>query len=117
MEKVFRGKKFDKPIWIEGQTYKGDFRLLSKKEEVSYCTTANREEKILAPYMELPPLLKEFVMKETGISDTKMKVQHKSNRFTNARLAKEGEKPTLEIEMGIGKPHPTGASLYEGLKI
>lgn len=117
VDKVFRGKHFEKQLWIERAAYKADYKLLSKKEEDSYCTIANREEATISPYMELPPLLKEFVMKETGQSDIKMKVQHKTKQYSNARLAKEGEKATVEAVMGIGKPHPTAKSLYEGLNI
>lgn len=117
METVFRGKVLDKPIWTQKVTYKGDYRLLSKKEEASYCTTVEREEKLIAPFMEFPPLLKEFVMKETGLSDVKLKVHHKQQRNSIIRLAKDGEKANVEIAMGVGKPHPTATSLYEGLNI
>lgn len=116
-EKVFRGRKYDKLSRLESATYKADFRLLSKKEEAEYCVVAPREEKLIAPYMEFPPLLKEFIMKETGRSDVKLKVAHKPNPESISRLAKEGENPTVEVAMGIGKPHPSGAILYEGLNI
>jgi len=88
-----------------------------KKEETSYCKIADREERIISPYMELPPLLKEFVMKETGRSDVKMKVVHKKKIYGNSRLASEGETPNVEVAMGVGKPHPTATSLYEGLNM
>lgn len=117
VERVFRGKKFDKPFVLEAATYKADYRLLSKKEEADYCKSSVREEKIIAPYMELPPLLREFVEKETGRKDVKMKVHHKGSIMTPARLAKEGEKPNIVISIGLGKPHPTGLSLYDGINI
>lgn len=117
MDKVFRGQRFEKPIWIFTASYKGDYRLLPKKEEASYCKLADRKERIIAPYMELPPLLKEFVMKETGRSDVKMKVTHKEKIYGNSRLAKEGETPNVQVSIGIGEPHPTAASLYEGLNM
>jgi small subunit ribosomal protein S34 len=117
VEKVFRGKKFEKPICIEKSSKTPDFKLLSKKEEAEYCKIADREEKIIAPYMELPPLLREFIEKETGRKDIKMKVHHKDALFNNARLAKEGEKSNVEIAIGVGKPHPKAVGLYEGLSI
>lgn len=117
VDKVFRGTKFEKPVWVGIVSYKADFRLLSKKEEDSYCKTATREEKIIAPFMEFPPLLKEFVMKETGRSDVRLKVKHKPKIYSNARLAEEGETPNTEVVMGVGKPHPTASKLYEGLNI
>jgi len=117
MDKVFRGEQFDKPVWVSIASYKADFRLLSKKEEASYCKIAKREEKIIAPYMEFPPLLKEFVMNETGRSDVMMKVKHKPKIYSTARLAQEGETPNVVVVMGIGKPHPKASILYEGLNI
>lgn len=117
VEKVFRGKKYDKIISIETSSKTPDFKLLSKKEEAEYCKLHDREEKIIAPFMDLPPLLREFIEKETGRKDIKMKVHHKEAIFNSARLAKDGEKPNLEISIGIGKPHPKAVGLYEGLSI
>lgn len=94
-----------------------DFKLLSRKEETEYCKLINREEKIIAQFMDLPPLLREFVEKETSRKDIKIKVHHKDAVFKSARLAKEGEKPNVEVVMGIGKPHPKAVGLYEGLQI
>lgn len=92
--------------------------LLSKKDEAEYCKIVDtREERIIAPLMELPPLLKEFVQKETGRQDVKMKVNFKTNPYKTARLASEGEKPNIEIPIGVGKPDPTGAVLYKGINI
>lgn len=117
MEKVFRGRKYDKPISIESASYKKDYRLLSKKEEAEYCKLGARELKIVSPMMELPPLLKEFVMKETGKSDVKMPVRLSKSLFSNSRTANEGEKPNFELVMGVGQPHPKSHSLYEGIKL
>lgn len=117
MEKVFRGKKYDKPVAIEMSSHKPDFKLLPRREEADYCKLVDREEKIIAPFMDLPPLLREFIEKETGRKDIKMKVHHKEAMFNNARLAKEGEKPNVEVVMGLGKPHPKGVHLYEGLNL
>ena len=105
---------------MDSVTYKKDYILLSKQEEAEYCQTSSREIKLFDQFMDLPPLLKEFVMKETGRSDVKMRVQYKDKTwagYTHSRLAKEGEKPNMKIPLGIGKPHPTAASLYEGVKI
>lgn len=117
VEKVFRGQKYPKPILINSVSYKSDYRLLPKKEEAEYCKFTERETRLIAPLMDLPPLLRAFVEKETGRKDIKMKVVHKEKLQTPARLVKEGEVPTLEIPIGLGKPHPTATSLYEGLSI
>ena len=119
VEKVFRGKKYETPINIRASSYKADFRVLSKAEEAEYCKEQPREERIISPVMDLPPLLKEFVMKETGRDDIKMKVHHKQSKasLSTARLAEKGEKPNVFIAMGIGKPHPKSKSLYEGLEL
>lgn len=114
---MFRGKRFDKAIRIESTSYKADYQLLSKKDEPEYCILSPREEKILSPHMDLPPLLREFVIKETGRSDVKMKVKNNRSFMNQSRLPKDGEKPDYELVMGLGKPHPTAAILYEGLNV
>lgn len=115
VEKVFRGKQYPKPFCIHAVSYKEDYRLLSKKEEAEYCKLANREEKILPREMELPPLLKAFVIKETGQTDVKMPVKIRKSPFKNFRLAEEGETPNVELVMGVGTPHPTAKSLYANI--
>jgi small subunit ribosomal protein S34 len=117
VEKIFRGYKYPKPICINSVSYKSDYKLLPKKEEADYCKFSERETRLIAPYMDLPPLLREFVEKETGRKDIKMKVVHKEKLQTPARLVKDGEVPTLEIPIGLGTPHPTAKSLYEGINI
>lgn len=117
VENVFRGTKLKYPVTVRKVAYKSDWRLLSKKEEAEYCKEAPRPERIIPRHMEFPPLLKEFVKKETGNDDVKLKVKHKPKSHSVARLAKKGETPNVEIGMGIGKPHPTASSLYEGLNI
>lgn len=117
VEKVFRGKKYDKPICIELSSDKPDFKLLSKKDEADYCKLVNREEKILPVFMDLPPLLREFVEKETGRKDIKIKIHHKESLFKNSRVAKDGEKPNVEVPISVGKPHPKGVGLYQGIDI
>ncbi|CRK95876.1 CLUMA_CG009323, isoform A [Clunio marinus] len=116
-ERVFRGKKFEKPILIEKVSYKTDYRLLSKKEEADYCKLSQREEKLLPLEMDLPPLLREFVFKETGRKDVKMKIVANESLYNNARRVKENETPNCEVPIGLGTPHPTSRSLYEGIEL
>lgn len=118
VEKVFRGRKYDKPVWIEGASYKTDYRLLSKKEEAEYCKIEKKESeniKLIDPKMEFPPLLKEFLVKETGNKDIKLDVFFKRGHNKFYKLAKEGEKPNVTIPMNIGKP--ASQSLYKGLDL
>ncbi|KAG5676760.1 hypothetical protein PVAND_006569 [Polypedilum vanderplanki] len=117
-EKVFRGKKYANPVVIESASYKTDYRLLSKKEENDYCQILCDQKdnvKIIEPEMEFPPLLKEFLIKETGNKDIKMKVHLKKGHNKNHRLALEGEKADIKIPIDIGKP--ISPSLYEGLNM
>lgn len=117
-EKVFRGKRFEKPTIIEAASYKTDFRLLSKKEEKDYCQvigTHSSEEKLLSPEMDLPPLLKELLIKE-GKTNLKMKtVIQKDILNKKHRIAKEGETPNVEVTINIGKP--VSPNLYKGLNL
>lgn len=115
VERVFRGKKFEKPLLIESASYKTDYRLLSKKDEIEYCKLVSQQEKILPTHMEVPPLLKEFLIKETGRDEHMMKIHYKPSMYKTSRIAKEGEKPNIEVNLGLGKP--ASPSLYEGIQL
>lgn len=104
MEKTFRGQTYPKLVEISSVSYKADYRLLPKHEEESYCRTVQRAEKIIPREIDLPPLLKEFVQRETGKSGPKIPIKLKPGHNNVYRLAKDGEEPTVEICMGIGKP-------------
>lgn len=118
VEKVFRGRKFDKPVVLNAATYKNDYRLLSKKEEAEYCKVEPEQKvTLLSPEMELPPLLKEFIRKETGVEEPRMKVKYRTNIYKTTRLAEKGETPDIQFTMGVGKPHPKGLALYEGVQL
>ncbi|XP_058462638.1 small ribosomal subunit protein mS34 [Malaya genurostris] len=104
VEKTFRGRTYPKLVVIESVSYKADYRLLPKHEEESYCRTVERQEGIVSREIELPPLLREFVHKETGKINPKIPVKIKPGHNNIYRLAKEGETPTIEIPMGLGKP-------------
>lgn len=67
--------------------------------------------------MDLPPLLKEMVKKETGVAEPKMKVRFHPAPYKSTRVAKEGEKPDITFSINIGKPHPKGVKLYEGVQL
>lgn len=117
METFFRGRKPTGLTCISSVTYKPDFQLLSKKEEAEFCKEVQVEEKLIGRTMELPPLLKEFIVKETGQKEPKMRVILKDAKNKSYRLAKEGETPNVQPVIGVGIPHPTGVSLYEGLNL
>lgn len=87
---------------------------------MDYCKiecTQSEKIKLISPVMEFPPLLKEFLAKETGKSDLKLKVYLKKGHNKNHRLAREGEKSDVEIPMNIGKPTSASTTLYEGLNL
>lgn len=104
-------------MWLERASYKTDYRLLSKKEELDYCKVEKTEKdiKLINPEMEFPPLLKQFLIKETGNENIKLKVHLKGGHNKFYRLAKEGEKPDITIPMDIGKP--ASPELYKGLNL
>lgn len=116
VEKTFRGRTFEKPVVIESVSYKADYRLLHKHEEDSYCrVNVQQEEKIIPLEIDMPPLLREFVQKETGKINPKIAFNLKPGHNNNYRLAREGEKANVELTMGIGKP--ASPSLYAGCEI
>lgn len=116
VEKTWRGVTLPKPIEIYSASYKADYELVDKEDEHKYLQNSNKvSEKILANQVEFPPLLREFIAAETGQQDPKMKVHFKKNDNKFVRLAKEGEKPTIQMVMGLGQPSETGKKLYEGV--
>jgi small subunit ribosomal protein S34 len=118
VQKVFRGRLFKNPVLIESASYKCDYKLLSKKEEKDYCqilTENSQDVKLIAPEMEVPPLLKELISRETGKNDVKMKLSLKYSYNKQYRIAQEDEKPTVQFPINIGKP--LSPSLYKGLEL
>ncbi|XP_019560046.2 uncharacterized protein LOC109428689 [Aedes albopictus] len=104
VEKTFRGRTYPKLVEINSVSYKADYRLLHKHEEESYCKAVPREEKVIPREIDLPPLLREFVQKETGKDAPKIAIKLKPGHNNIYRLANEGEKPTVDVSMGIGNP-------------
>uniref|UniRef100_A0A0K8TRT1 Putative mitochondrial ribosomal protein s34 n=1 Tax=Tabanus bromius TaxID=304241 RepID=A0A0K8TRT1_TABBR len=116
VEKTFRGRTLPKPVVICSTSYKADYRLLPKNEETEYCKGASKvAEKILPRTIDLPPLLKEFISEETGNPNPTMKFHFKSGREKLSRLARDGEKPNVEVTMGLGTP--LSKKLYENVNL
>ena len=118
VEKVFRGLRHETPTVIESASYKTDYRLLSKKEEKDYCQVLGNmthEKKIIPSEMDLPPLLRELLIKE-GKTNLKMITKVRDDKKNNTfRVAKEGETPTQELTIGL--KNPTSPRLFEGLNL
>lgn len=108
---------YDKQFVIESASYKSDYKLLSKEEEASYCKTIPIKVKLIDPFMDLPPLLRELVSKETKEKNPQMKVKLNDSRFTHSRIAEEGETPDVRLQMGLGEPAEGSRHLYDGCKI
>jgi hypothetical protein len=101
-------------VWIESSSYKPDFRLIAKNEEADYCKILGEEDekrKLIAPKMDLPPTLRELIMRETGEQNPQMNVVIKPSHNKKHRLANEGEKPDIIIPIDIGTP--TNPKLYQ----
>ncbi|XP_075225016.1 mitochondrial ribosomal protein S34 [Lycorma delicatula] len=118
VEKVFRGRKYPELIEMESVTYKPDFRLIPRSEEsvLKARVEATRpRERILPATAPFPPLMKLLIietMKEKGIEvkeepQLRLDVVYKQKRDNIMRVAKEGEKPN--VELGV-KANP---KLYE----
>lgn len=104
VEKTFRGRLYPKPVEIFSASYKADYQLIPKHEEAALCqVTPTRVEKILPTEIEMPPLLRAFVEKETGVKNPKipLKLKHTKEKFY--RLAKDGEQATIEVGMALGQ--------------
>ncbi|XP_063535250.1 uncharacterized protein LOC134745188 [Cydia strobilella] len=123
VEKTFRGKKLDKLTEIYRTSYKPDYKLIPKNEEAKLLAALEevnqRPEVILPNTIEMPPLMKKFIVKDHEKKDLEVMKEftmplgynHTPNRIT--RIAQPGEKPTVQFSMGIGQP--ASPSLYKGV--
>lgn len=113
-EKVFRGRKYPKPVTILSASYKADYRLVSKDDESKYTFNVNvKPEVILPKTIDFPPLLKQFIIDETKNPHPQMELVVKSNRDKLIRKANEDEKVTVDVVMGLGKP--VAPNLYKNV--
>lgn len=104
VEKTFRGRHYPNPVEIFSASYKPDYQLIPKHMEAEFCkVTPTRVEKVLPTEIELPPLLRVFVEKETGEKNPKIPLKLKQTKEKFYRLAKDGEKPTMDVGMGLVK--------------
>ncbi|XP_016977506.1 uncharacterized protein LOC108043347 [Drosophila rhopaloa] len=116
VEKTWRGVTQPKPVEIYSTSYKADYELVPQGEEGKYLNNNKKLEPVVLPTkLDLPPLLRELVSEETGNPNPQMKVHHKVTHNKLSRLAKDGEKPSINFELGVGQPKPVSAKLYEGL--
>lgn len=116
VEQTFRGKQRAKPLNIYGTSYKADYQLVPKDQEFKYLAPVKtKDAPILPRHMEFPPLLRQFIVKETGNPNPLVAVKLHKTQTATARIAEEGEQPNIEIGMGFGKP--LCANMYKGLDV
>ncbi|CAK1586246.1 unnamed protein product [Parnassius mnemosyne] len=125
VEKTFRGRKLDKLTEIYRTSYKPDYKLIPKHEEAKLFAAVKEEhyfpDVILPRTIEMPPLMKKFIVKDHEKKGMEilneyimpLSYNHSPNRVQ--RIAKEGEKPTIQFTMGLGKP--ASPALYEGVPL
>lgn len=119
VEKTFRGVTNPKPVCIESTSYKTDYRLIPKDEEQRYFQYKPSviNETVFPRTMVFPPLMREVLIREMKIKgDTVVEpVMDIAYNDKKRRIAKEGERPTIEFKMDLGKP--AALSLYKGIKL
>ncbi|CAG9087952.1 unnamed protein product [Plutella xylostella] len=124
VEKTFRGRKLPTLTEIHRTSYKPDYQLVPKNEEAKYLQVDkvhDYPEVVLPNSIEMPPLMKKFIEKDHEkkgleiMTDFKMPLSYSHSPNRVKRIAKEGEKPTVEFTMGLGKP--VSPSLYEGVPL
>ncbi|XP_044752327.1 28S ribosomal protein S34, mitochondrial [Coccinella septempunctata] len=119
IDEVFRGNKCPEHSMINLASYKADYKLIPKDEEANYIDNKALATRIVPRTVELPPLLKELVIRENlangdpAEKDNEVEVAYVQGPYARYRIAKEGEKPDFEITMGLGTP--ASPSLYEGI--
>lgn len=120
-ERTFRGETFPEPVIIESASYKTDYILIPKDEEAQFCKQkVVREERILPRTIEFPPvmkdcLIKEMVKKGEPVEKLELPLVFKKSILSRYRVANEGEKPNIEITLGLGET--VSPSLYEGIRL
>lgn len=120
VHQVFRGKTVPEPVQLDTISYKPDYILIPKDQEAKYLNATEKpEEKILPRTTEYPPLLKELLIRQAKqqkqeITDLKLEIKYNLSGIKNYRIAREGETPTVTVEMGLGKP--ASPSLYANIK-
>lgn len=114
VEKTFRGRTLPKLVEIYGTSYKTDYQLIPKNKEAEVCRPWKEPEiKILPQNIDFPPLLREFIVKETGQQNPQLKIRIKPNREKLVRVAVDGETPTVDMSMSLGTP--ASPNLYKHL--
>lgn len=122
VERTFRGQTKEKPVLIESASYKADYRLIPKDEEAEYCkckVPIQTAERILPRTIEFPPVLKQLLMtemeKKGETEELVLDVICQQGRESKYRIANEGEKPNVEIPLGLGTP--ASPDLYKGINL
>lgn len=125
VEKTFRGNTAPKLVEMCSVTYKADFKLIPKDEEVLYCqrkgVEVKSEERILPNAIPFPPLLKELIMKDLlskgGVvkEEPKLYLKYRKGRENNVKVADDQNTANVELKIGIGKPF--SPNLYQGIDV
>ncbi|XP_030385140.1 uncharacterized protein LOC115632222 [Scaptodrosophila lebanonensis] len=116
VEKTWRGVTQPKPVEIYSTSYKADYELVPVEEEQKFLKNTKKVGEVILPNkIEFPPLLREYIREETGESNPLMNVHFKKTYNKQARIAAEGEQPTVQLGMSLSKPPEVSAKLYEGL--
>lgn len=118
VEKVFRGVKAPEPVYILRASYKPDYQLIPKHLEKNFVATIEhadkKNQKVLQRHTEFPPLLKKFLIEETGNPDVKLELKYFDGVDSLYRVAEEGETPNVTFEAGLGVP--VSPNLYKNVK-
>ncbi|KAK9887128.1 hypothetical protein WA026_020575 [Henosepilachna vigintioctopunctata] len=118
---TFRAKRLPEPLIIDAISYKADYKLIPKDEEANYCKGNSIPMKLMPKMIELPPLLKELVIRDNIANnepidkDNEIEIAYKRGPFANFRPVKENEKPDVEVTLGVGEP--ITPSLYKGIDL
>lgn len=125
VEKTFRGCTLPKLTEIYRTSYKTDYQLVPRNDEKNLLRSMeqynNRTVEILPNTIEMPPLMKKFIVKDherKGLDPLKdfvmpITYNHSPNRIH--KIAKGDEKPSIQFTMGLGKP--SSLTLYEGIEL
>lgn len=120
VEKTHRGKTELRQI--DGATYKTDYQLVPKDEEYKYLQPVEaRNFKLLSKTMELPPVLREIVVRGLKAKGQKVDKEPEMEVMYNLvgetkcyQVVEEGEKYDFKPSIGLGPTKCPG--LYANVK-
>ncbi|XP_059475012.1 uncharacterized protein LOC132196413 [Neocloeon triangulifer] len=113
-EKYWRGKKLS-DVFMNGSTYKADFKLIPKSEEAEYCKVIETSEKRdpRPATADFPPLFRELLKREKGTL-SHLTLQYKRTEY-NRMVDPSGHEVSKPDKSNAQFGKPVATRFYESV--